>query len=356
MRKLEFETSIIANALVSRMHDVQKGESVAITCDTASNLDVVYAIATRVHTLGAKPVVMLTPKFTGRIALVDKSIDGSVFANALSHVDHWIDANSYDFYHSGTYKAIMERNPQVKYFLLGNQCTENMYKVFGGYDFDISEELNEKLTEIFAKGKRVRITSSKGTDVEFELNPDNLILGTTVSKLPPGGNTLPANFNTWPALGSGNGIIVFDRMYEVTPDNIIRSKINVEIKNSKIVKAWGNTPQEDIIANKFYADITNWNCENAIKIAHVSLGMLPCLQEYVEEIVLDERVWASVVWGIGNVGPECAPPYGQISDYHIDGTSQNNSIYLDGEAIMIEDNFVHPKLTPIVERLFESMK
>ncbi len=355
MRKMGFEAAVIANTLIGRMHDVQKGEVVAITCDSASNHEVVNALAERAYVAGAKPVVMYTPKFSGRIALVDKSIDKATFADALSHVDHWIDANFYDFYHSATYEEVMERNPDIKYMLLGNQCTENLYKVFGGYDFDISEELNEKLTAMFAKGKKMRITSRKGTDIEFDLNPDNLIMGTTVSKLPSGGNTLPANFNTWPELGSGNGVIVFDRMYEVKPDDIIRSEIHTELKDSKIIRAWGNTPQEDAIAKKFLADISSWNDDNAMKIAHVSLGMLPCLRDYVEEIVLDERVWASVVWGIGNVGPECAPPVGQISDYHMDGTSQNNSLFLDGEAIMIDDEFVHPEVKPIVDRLLDSM-
>jgi leucyl aminopeptidase (aminopeptidase T) len=355
MRKLGFEATVIANTLIYRMHDVKKGEVVAITCDSASNHDVALALAEQAHIIGAKPVILYTPKFSGRIALVDKSIDRATFADALSNVDHWIDANFYDFYHSATYEEVMQRNPKIKYFLLGNQCTENLYKVFGGYDFDISEELNEKLTSMFANGKKMHITSRKGTDVKFDINPENLILGTTVSKLPSGGNTLPANFNTWPALESGNGIIVFDRMYEVKPDDIIRSEINVELKDSMIIRAWGNTPQADVIAHKFYTDISSWNDDNAMKIAHVSLGMLPCLREYVEEIVFDERVWASVVWGIGNVGPECAPPIGQISDYHMDGTSQQNSLFLDGEAIIVDDEFVHPELRPIVDRLLNSM-
>jgi leucyl aminopeptidase (aminopeptidase T) len=249
----------------------------------------------------------------------------------------------------------MGRNEKIKYFLLGNQSIEIMYKVFGGYDFDISEELNGKLTELFSQGKILHITSGKGTDVTFEMDPQNAILSTAVSKLFRGTNTLPANFNTWPKLGSGNGVIVFDRMYEVTPDGIIRSDIRVEIKDSAIIRAWGNTPSEDAVAKKFYEDITAWGCENAIKMAHVSFGLLPGLREYVEEIVLDERIWPIIVWGVGNIVPECVPPIGQVSNYHIDGMSLHNSVFLDGEAIMADDEFIHPQLAPIVRRLFDSM-
>jgi leucyl aminopeptidase (aminopeptidase T) len=129
----------------------------------------------------------------------------------------------------------------------------------------------------------------------------------------------------------------------------------VEIKDSVIIRAWGNTPLEDSVAKKFYEDITAWGCENAIKMAHVSFGLLPGLREYADEIVMDERIWPIMVWGIGNIVPECVPPIGQPSNYHIDGMSLRNSVFLDGEAIMVEDEFIHPQLAPIVKRLFDSM-
>ena len=63
----ELELTNACYKLLHDMFDLQPGESLAITCDTESNMDVVNATAKAAFALGAKPLVlkMSTPRDCG---------------------------------------------------------------------------------------------------------------------------------------------------------------------------------------------------------------------------------------------------------------------------------------------------
>lgn len=57
----EFELTNACYKLLHDMFDLKPGESIAITCDTESNMEVVDATAKAAFALGAKPLVLKMP-------------------------------------------------------------------------------------------------------------------------------------------------------------------------------------------------------------------------------------------------------------------------------------------------------
>ena len=73
----ELELTNACYKLLHDMFDLQPGESLAITCDTESNMDVVNATAKAAFALGAKPLVlkMSTPRDCGKAGDIDMPIE-----------------------------------------------------------------------------------------------------------------------------------------------------------------------------------------------------------------------------------------------------------------------------------------
>lgn len=350
MRRLEFELGKIANCIVNDMLQIKKGDVVAITCDSESNMDVVESIAALIHVKKGKPVIMLTPQFKGYQYLVDISIDPDFFIGALNNADVWIDANSKDCMYSRFFETVMKENKRIRYVLIGCQDTRTMYQIFGKYDVFKMIELCAKLKELIESTKTVRMTNSKGTDVSFNIDPNYPVIDWGGDWTRPGFQLLPAGVNIIPEFNSTNGKIAFDAVYEVTPNCVMKSPLTVTVKDGTIVGAEGNE-----YADAFFEEMVGWNDENAMKVSHVNFGLIPTIRELTGYVTIDERVWGAVNWGFGYISPILAPPHGQESDYHIDCQAVKVSTWLDGVQIIDKGEFVHPELKKIYMELEKSM-
>ena len=90
----ELELTNACYKLLHDMFDLQPGESLAITCDTESNMDVVNATAKAAFALGAKPLVlkMSTPSDCGKAGDIYMPIDPLVAA--IKGFDAWVEYNN----------------------------------------------------------------------------------------------------------------------------------------------------------------------------------------------------------------------------------------------------------------------
>ena len=90
----ELELTNACYKLLHDMFDLQPGESLAITCDTESNMDVVNATAKAAFALGAKPLVlkMSTPRDCGKAGDIDMPIEPLVAA--IKGCDAWVEYNN----------------------------------------------------------------------------------------------------------------------------------------------------------------------------------------------------------------------------------------------------------------------
>lgn len=345
-RYLEYELGKIAHNIVNEMFQVQPGDTVVITSDSGSNFDVVDAIARAVHIAQGQVVVMQTPQFKGRVALVDQSIPTELFYNALKEADIWIDANAFDFLYSNTFERIMAANPALRYILLGDLSTDIMAKIYGAYDFSTMITFCNRLKGMVEQGRQVTVRNPQGTDLTFELEPTHVIAVDSGEATRPGLYTPPALVNIVPRFGSTNGTIAFDALYDAYPDKIMEAPLLLTIEESRIVAAVGNR-----YADNFMQIATGWNDKNAAKVAHMNFGLLPTIPEMIGHIVIDERVWGILNWGFGSVSPLDAPPHGQPSDYHFDAMCTNASVWIDETEIMRAGRFTHSDLKRLADQL-----
>ncbi len=335
----------IATCIVHDMFKVKKGEVVVLTADPASNHDVVEAICRVVHAADALVVTMKTPKFKGRVALVDESISVELFVNALLQADIWIDANYFDYLYSNTFERVMAGNSNLRYFLLGDLSTDTMGQIYGAYDVSAMIDFCTKLREIIEVGRTVRVTNGQGTDMQFDIEPSHFVAVDSGEIAGPGLFTPPALVNIVPRFGSVNGQIVFDALYDAYPDKIMEEPLTLTIKDSSIVQVSGNR-----YAARFTEIMGTWD-DGGRKVAHMNFGLLPTIRELVGHVVVDERVWGITNWGFGSVSPLDAPPNGQPSDYHFDAICTASSVAIDGVAITAEGEVVHPVLKGLADRL-----
>ena len=334
----------IANSIVHEMFRVQSAETVVITCEPHSNLDVVEAIAEAVHAADAYAVIMRTPPLKGRLSLVDQSVPTDLFVNALNSADIWIDANSNDFLYSNTFNRVMAQNEKLRYILLGDMATDVMAKIYSGYEIAKMIAFCNQLKEIIAAGKTVTMTNPQGTHITFELEPSHIIAVDSGEATKPGLYTPPALVNIVPRFGSVNGTLFFDALYDAYPDKMMDEPLKLVIVDSVIVSAENNP-----YAEKFMQTANSWD-ENGRKVAHVNFGLLPTFTELTGHVVIDERVWGVLNWGFGSVNPLDAPPHGQASDYHFDAICTNGSVWIDDVQISENGAIVHGELKKLSDK------
>jgi aminopeptidase len=78
-------------------------------------------------------------------------------------------------------------------------------------DYDALRERASRLKDLIDRGETVRVTSQKGTDIEFSIAGRRAIANTGDYRLPGRFGNLPAGeVYVSPALGSGTGVVVFD--------------------------------------------------------------------------------------------------------------------------------------------------
>lgn len=339
------QLTLIANTIINEMFRVQKGDVIVISCDSKSNHEVVQALSRVAHAAGGQPVIMQTPVFKGRVALVDESVHGQLFVDALLNADIWIDANYFDFLYSDVFEQVMAKNGRLRYFLLGDLSTEVNANIYGAYDVSKMVQFCAMLKDIIEKGKTVRVTNLKGTDVSYEIEPAHFIAVDSGEVSAAGLHTPPALVNIVPRFGSVNGSIVFDALYDAYPDKVMEKPLKLTVANSMIVAAGGNQ-----YASRFMEIAATWD-EGGRKVAHMNFGLLPTVRELVGHVVVDERVWGITNWGFGSVSPLDAPPSGQPSAFHFDAICSKASVWVDDTQITADGEVVHTALKAIADRL-----
>ncbi len=191
--------------------------------------------------------------------------------------------------------------------------------------------------------KKVRITSSNGTDVSYETNLDYAFDIDDGDYSTPMFGTAPGYVNIVPKIGSMNGRIVFDVLMNAEVDNN-GNQVAFVMKDGKIADVVGSKEAE-----KFKSFLATFNDPNMYKISHNMFGLNPGVRELSGDIVEDERIWGGVDFGFGHTSPIDMPPNGQVAKSHFDGVVAKTSIYLDNQKIVDDGVVCHPDLKELAE-------
>lgn len=340
------ERTKVAKVIMQDMFKVQPGESVAITADSGNDPELMNAFAAAVYALGGKPLLMWTPKAEqdGQSGMKDWPVDA--LTGALSNVDVWLECNSTILLYSDIWENAFKNNKKLRYLIIADSSVPSLLRTFTGYKVpDLGAMLN-KTRDLILDCKTIRITSTNGTDVSYDINLDySFDIDDGDFSMPKFG-TAPGYVNIVPKTGSMNGTIVFDLLMNA---NVYANDNNIAfvMKDGAIADVTG-TPSE---VENFKAYLASFDDPNMYKISHNMFGLNPSIRKLCGEVVEDERVWGGVDFGFGHTSPMDMPPLGQVAKSHFDGIVSKVSIYLDDIQIVDGGEYIHPELKPLAVKL-----
>lgn len=340
------ERTKVAKVIMQDMFKVQPGESVAITADSGNDPELMNAFAAAVYAVGGKPLLIWTPKAEkdGQAGMKDWPV--AALTGALSNVDVWLECNSTILLYSDIWENAFRNNKKLRYLIIADSSVESLLRTFTGYKvLDLGAMLT-KVRDLILKCKTVRITSTNGTDVSYDINLDYTFDIDDGDFSMPKFGTAPGYVNIVPKTGSMNGTIVFDLLMNANVygnDNTIAF-----IMKDGVIEDVTGTPKE---VENFKDYLASFDDPNMYKISHNMFGLNPSIRKMMGEVVEDERVWGGVDFGFGHTSPMDMPPLGQVAKSHFDGIVDKVSIFLDNVQIVKDGVYIHPELKPLAVKL-----
>ncbi|HIZ07868.1 MAG TPA: aminopeptidase [Candidatus Eubacterium avistercoris] len=327
-----------AEKLVREIFDVKPGETVVLTADDDSDMNVVQAVKNSAKAAGALAMVISVPTPGGVGKAADPELPVEALSAALLQADVWIEFNHQWLLYSTPFERVEAQNKKIRYMCLVDFTPELMIRTIGKVETQQLRVFMQAITERTASAKTMRVTTPAGCDVSFEIDPGHYTACDCGNATVPGIHMLTGQINVVPKFGTIQGTIVFDG--SVTPPfgRKTDEPVRLTVENSRIVKVEGGKD-----AAEFENYLKSFDDEGMFKMAHIAYGFNPGAI-LTGNIVEDERVWGATEWGIGYVSPFDAPPCGQDAKSHCDGICLDSSVWLDGVQIMEEGKIVDPEL------------
>lgn len=194
-------------------------------------------------------------------------------------------------------------------------------------DFQAQVPKCHALGDAFRKGKKVRLTSPKGTDLEFSIEGRGVNI---LTNIPNPGELAPVpdiEVNVVPVTGSANGRLVIDASVPYLGIGILEEDIVCEVKDGFIISMTGGVQAEFLLEK-----LNSYNDPNCFNVAELGVGMNPGAQ-LTGNMLDDEGIVGSVHIGIGTsltLGGEIIAPM------HYDLIMFEPTIEIDGE--IVQDN------------------
>ena len=341
---METKRARFSRILMEDMFQVKAGETVAITSDLGTDRETIDAMAQAAMNAGAFPLVMYIPqaKKDGQAGMVDWPSEA--LTAALLKADVWIEANSVVILYSDIWETAMRDNKKLRYLIIAESTIDSLDRVFTGYKIADLKKLLLPLTNMAKKCNSVRITSSNGTDVSYDIDTNYTFDYDDGDFSMPKFGTAPGFVNIVPKLNSMNGRIVFDYLQHAE----LYNKVEFVMKDGVITEVTGEG------AAQFKEYLSSWDDENMYKISHNMLGLNPKVHAITGELVEDERIWGGVDFGFGHTSAMDMPPFGQMAKSHFDGVVAKTSIYFDDIQITDNGEVCHEELRPLAESLLSA--
>ncbi|MCH4890122.1 hypothetical protein EZV73_21255 [Acidaminobacter sp. JC074] len=344
MSKYDYELNLIAHKMMKDMFKVQPGESVVLTADTGSDMEIVEAFAKAAFTAGGKPMVVrvATPRGEGQEGMADWPHE--CLTGAILHADVWIEFNSQFMLYSDIWETAMRDNKKLRYLIIYDASVEQLNQLVTKVDIPLMGQLLNGINVMLEKAATIRVTTERGTDFTYELDHNHVLDLDDGQYHKPKFGTLPGYINIVPKFNTMKGRIVFDELMQVgmTKD----SRVEFVMDKGRIVDFVG-----DGKAEQMKAFVDSFEDENMYKISHMMISLNPGVRALTESIVIDERIYGGIDLGFGHTSPIDAPPHGQPAKSHFDGILEKTTIYIDDVKITENGQVIHEDLKDIADAL-----
>ncbi len=339
----------IAEVLIHDMFNVQQGETVAITVDKGSYMDIAQSLFDKIKDACGLPMIINIPVGRGdsEVGMPDWPV--SPLLAALNNVDIWIEMNSVVLLYSTIWETVMRENKKMRYLILGHSTADSLERVLTGYNISDLGKLLNRIMEMARSTNVVRVTNKNGTDITYLTDPAHALDIDDGDYTKPIFGTAPGYVNIVPKVGTMEGRIVFDQLQN-TKIFDKKERLTLTMKEGEIIDVSGSSE-----VDHFRKYLESFDDPNMYKISHHMIGLNPGVKSLVGEIVEDERVWGGSDFGFGYTSPIDMPPHGQIAKSHFDGIIVDTTIYFDDVKIIEDGNICHPSLVPIAESLMNGV-
>ena len=315
------------------MMNLQEKEVVLLTADSSTDPRLTLALQASAYELGARLVTMLlSPPLPFSGGLADPYIPEPLSA-AAQCCDVWVDT-CWPYMAGSLLFDRVVKNGRTRYIVAGDIGAEGLINLYGRTDLDKIFAVSMAMGDYIASsgGKTCRITTPLGTDVTFEVEPDDgAIKGLCSSALEPGGYFHTGTTVILPVLESVKGTIVAETcMHSYYTE--LRDPLRFEV-DGKIRSFTGGGPE-------------SYNVDQALRraakgdygyIVHFTNGYHPAARFTGRSFMQDQRVAGANAVGFG------FPPWlDGGGENHPDCVMTAQSIWIDGQLVVDNGETVFP--------------
>lgn len=333
----EYETVFACHKMLKELFRLRPGETVAITCDSESSMELVEATATAAHILGGKPLILKQVAARGCGKVGDPDIPIKSLVGAIVNADIWIEYNKQWLLYSTVSDMVTADPNRPRYICLAGATPGVLIRNVGKVDFPALVEFLKAITAETARAKHFVLTTPTGTNLEFDNYPgrhvscsDGQIFDRGVEKM------LPGQIAWTPAVETINGTLVADGSFS-PPIGKLQSPVIMTVEKGFVTKIEGDGPDAKTMSDWF----ASFNYPDMYALAHVCYGFGPHAI-LSGEITEDERVWGCTEWGFGSTPPLEGMPNGRICPSHTDCICLNTSLSMDGRQVLDNGRVVGP--------------
>lgn len=318
-----------ADRLVRDHFRVKPGESVLVTADTRSDLQVAESLLGAARVLGAEASLLLVDQLPFQGKLADPYIP-RVLAKAVAECDVWFDLTFPYLAGSDAHDHVMQQG-RCRYLLLGNLTGRGLENLFAKTDLDALFALQQAFDAFIARheGASARIANPAGTDVVCTLAK------TATRKLRhvevPGAYTPLGSGIFYPVPESVRGQVVLDALFHefYAP---LQTPMRLEIDGRIRSIAGGGAHAQTMDRALRRAAGGDYG-----QVIHFSYGFHPAAQFTGRSFIEDIRVVGTNAIGFGL--PWWEPGGGEN---HPDGVVTQQSLWIDGIEVVREGRIVGP--------------
>ncbi|MFW9777854.1 MAG: aminopeptidase [Candidatus Heimdallarchaeota archaeon] len=300
--------------------NLQPDEAVLVISDLSQDEKIPLSVAKAAESLGGKTILVIPHTDL----LVEKRLPDAL-QQFMNHSNLIVICNSKLFPHSSRVKA-MDEGARI---LSMSRADISMIQRCFDLDYDKLSKLTKEVAKRFSEAKEVEIKSSAGTDMVFSLKGmkamyfdglcrDNGIL----TSLPSGVVAIPLQE------GCAEGKWIING--SIQSIGLIDPPITVEVTDG-IGNILGNSEQAEQ-----FRKILSAGDENSFRVCEVGCGT-NAKATYIGDLIEDERVAGS-----GHIGFGGNTHFGGTiqSTTHIDSSTRNPTISLDGDPIIKNGNLL----------------
>ena len=320
------ELAYAADIMVRDYFCVKPGDNLLITADTATDRDVVDAVMSAAHTIGAKPAVMTSPQLPYQGALANDYISEPLAA-AMRQCDAWIDLQFPYVAGSHAHDEAM-KSDRMRYLLSGDLTAGGLIRMFGKVDLDQLYDVKDSLCAIIAEatGKEVRITNALGSDVTFNLAKPAFSKTRRAER--PGLYFVPGSCTMFPEPDSVRGKVAIDAAFHEFYEPMTEPMMLTI--DGKIQQVDGGGASRTVMDRS----LKRAGGGDYGYVIHFTYAIHPSARYTGKSFVEDSRVTGSNAVGLGI--PFWEPGGGEN---HPDGVMTRQSIWIDGAKI-VEDGII----------------